>query len=112
MAWSWSHSPDAYRAAEHNLSRLSLTELKTIAREWMYHDRKARGAIRHRPGAKRPAGFRLPSFLARASREVLIAWIWERMESHQMCDNGGWNAYACPYGCHTVPFDTETEGEA
>lgn len=112
MTWEWSHSPDAIDAAAYNLSKLPMAELKDIAREWAHHDREARGIIRQRAGSVRPAGFRLPSSLARASRDALITWIWERMEAHRTCDTGGFRAYACLYGCHTVPFDDEKVSHA
>jgi len=27
------------------------------------------------------------------------------LADQQHCDNGGWNCWLCPSGCHTVPFD-------
>ena len=35
----------------------------------------------------------------------IIADIWQFMKELRTCDNGGFNAYCCPYGCHTVSFD-------
>ncbi len=32
--------------------------------------------------------------------------IWQyASEDLRTCDNGGYNAWMCPWGCHTVSFD-------
>ena len=37
-------------------------------------------------------------------KDVLVGEVWDYAENARRCDNGGWNAYMCPAGCHTVPF--------
>lgn len=111
MAWEWSHTDDAYRDAARQVERLPRRELLVILREWAHYDREARGRIRQRSGAKRPAGFRLPNGLARLPRPTLAELVRQRAEEHRTCTNGGWEAYACPYGCHTVPFEAPEGAE-
>ena len=105
MAWEWSHTAEAYNNALENLNRLPKRELLTILREWAYKDREDRGTIRRRAGSTRIPGFRLPAGLARLDRSHLADLIWERAESLATCDNGGFRAWVCPDGCHTVSFD-------
>lgn len=35
--------------------------------------------------------------------------IWGWIEDLRTCTNGGFRAWVCPYGCHTVSFDRENE---
>jgi len=41
--------------------------------------------------------------------DVLADYIYERAETQSLAENGGHNAYCCPYGCgcHTVSLDLE-----
>ena len=82
MAWSWSHTQEAYRDAEINASELSDSDAAMIFAE-------AVNMIRN--------GF----------REGIDRYIWENASEFATCDNGGFNAWLCPYGCgpHCVPFD-------
>ena len=110
MAWSWSHSQEAYENARENLSTLDRETLEIIFAEWRaaqgkggiihnhnhFHQRKYDRALKH---AKT-----LPD-------DVLADFIWERASEQATCDNGGWNAWMCPSGCHTVPFSLVAEVE-
>lgn len=45
--------------------------------------------------------------------DVLADSIMESAEAIATCDNGGWLAWCCPWGCHSVPPDpVEEEQEA
>jgi hypothetical protein len=105
MAWEWSHTAEAYSNAYDQVHALPKRELLTILREWAYKDREDNGTLRRRAGAKRIAGFRLPAGLRRLTQDTLADLVWSRAEEHRTCTNGGWAAYVCPDGCHTVPFD-------
>lgn len=105
MAWGWSHTAEAYQNAREQVDTLPRRELLTILREWAYQDRQDRGTLRTRHGAKRIAGFRLPAGIRRLPIDVLADLVWDRAEQHRTCPDGGWQAYVCPDGCHTVPFD-------
>lgn len=39
------------------------------------------------------------------SEDNLVEFIFEWANNFNTCDNGGWNLYVCPDGCHTVSFD-------
>lgn len=105
MAWEWSHTQEAYDNAHKQLYAQSREWLEIVFAEWhakgkgtddcgepLFSQGKYNRALKH---AKT-----LPD-------DTLAEEIWERMEALATCDNGGWNAWACPYGCgcHTVPFD-------
>jgi len=113
MAWSWSHTDEAYWNVRENIARLPLTTLHVIYAEW-----RASGH-----GSKRYESW-CPQFNARkywdalryaaehldscALAEQIYAWA----EEGSTCDNGGWDAWVCPHGCHTVPFSPiEEDGE-
>ena len=103
MAWSWSHTQDAYENACENVHNNDREWLEVAFAEWhackspsedseKFNQRKYNTALRR---AKR-----LPT-------DVLADYIWERMSEYATCTNGGFEAYACPYGCHLVSFGHE-----
>ena len=112
MAWSWSHSQEAYENARENLSTLDRETLEIIFAEWRaaqgkggiihnhnhFHQRKYDRALKH---AKT-----LPD-------DVLADFIWEQASEFATCDNGGFNAWMCPSGCgcHCVSFSPPDEPE-
>ena len=112
MAWSWSHTDEAYADAEANLRALPKEELEIIFAEWRaaqgkggiihnhnhFHQRKYDRALKH---AKT-----LPD-------DVLADFIWEQASEFATCDNGGFNAWMCPSGCgcHCVSFSPPAEPE-
>jgi hypothetical protein len=107
MSWEWSHTADAYDNARAHVEQLPRLELLTILREWAYQDREQAGKLR---GAAigptgRVRGFRLPAGLRKLTRDTLAELVWARAEAQRTCSNGGHEAYLCPDGCHTVPFD-------
>jgi hypothetical protein len=107
MAWSWSHTQQAYAEAEDNLRNLSKEALEIIFAEWRaaqgkhgvidpvcpnFSERKYDRALKH---AKT-----LPD-------DVLADFIWEKASEQATCDNGGFEAWMCPHGCgpHCVSFN-------
>lgn len=105
MAWEWSHTQDAYDGAQDQVEHLPKFTLLVVLREWAHYDRDKNNTLRTRTGAKRPAGFRLPNNVRKLPQDVLAARVWTRAEDFSTCDNGGYDAHVCPYGCHTVPFE-------
>lgn len=102
MVWSWSHSPEAHEAAHNNVHGKDREWLEVCFAEWhaatdedgeldpdIFDERKYNKALSRAKGL---------------SSDVLAEQIWEWMEFEATCDNGGYNAWACPSGCHTVPF--------
>ena len=103
MAWEWSHTDDAYINARENLNALSRDDVKII-----YSEIKAYQKTEYMVN---DAWFKTLKYeLARAHKfatNTLIEFIWDFMGDFRTCDNGGFNAWCCPYGCHTVSFDKE-----
>ena len=108
MAWSWSHSHEAYHNACENVHNKDREWLEIVYAEWHackdpnedcneFNERKYNRALKR---AKKLPG------------DVLADYIWERMEEYATCTNGGWQAWCCPSGCHLVSFDSESEDES
>lgn len=111
MAWSWSHTNDAYAAAERNLRRMDRDTLETILAEWTANDPLAADAD-YSGFSNRQYELALADIRARViPTDSLADTIWDAARDHATCDNGGWNAWMCPYGCdsHTVPFDDQED---
>ena len=101
MAWSWSHTVEAYENARRNLGKLRKGELNVIYAEWEAHTSREEdeGAFDEpKYKAALTAARKIPA-------DILADAIWERAEELATCDNGGFNAWVCPFGCHTVSFD-------
>lgn len=113
MAWSWSHTQQAYANAEANLRNLPKETLEIIFAEWraaqgkhgvidpvspVFNERKYERALKH---AKT-----LP-------HDTLVDFIWEKASEFATCDNGGFEAWMCPHGCgtHCVSFNRTEENE-
>lgn len=114
MAWEWSHTNEAYAAAEQNTRALPRRTLLIILREWAYQDRETAGGSPHQGSigpSGRVRGFRLPAGLRRLPTDVLADLVWQRAEEYRTCSNRGFDAYLCPDGCHTVPFHSTEETE-
>lgn len=122
MAWSWSHSIEAYEAARNKLDKQNQKWLAEVWAEWQAWEREQ--AIveeqkiafeEDREEQELPAefgenydrDFKQCKKDMRGNpwqRELIVEEIWNRMKQQATCDNGGWNAWACPYGCHYVSF--------
>jgi len=110
MSWEWSHTQEAYDNAKANLEALSLADLRTIWAEWLTYApghglSDSDGCIEELfPAANKAAD-------SYNHEDELVECIWKRAEEFRTCDNGGFNAYVCPYGCHTVSFDRAEDSE-
>jgi hypothetical protein len=117
MAWEWSHTEEAYRNVERHLECLSQEELITIWAEWcaLADAEHYEGGFNEDVYTKTVEKFQrmrdpvnLPQAIYnRAAGEIQVGRRWYG----RTCDNGGFNAWVCPYGCHTVPFDSPDEVE-
>ena len=112
MAWEWSHSDEGLANARAQLDVQGREWLETVWAEWQaYAEETRENACGNFDESKYTAA------LAKAVAlpdDVLAKSIWDRMAEQATCDNGGWNAWACPYGCgcHTVPFSPVETAEA
>lgn len=108
MAWEWSHTPEAYENARLNTQDLPQGELAVIvaeikAKRW--DDENEEEDLSFNNG-------KYEEFLAEAkelTQDVLADAVWAFAEEYRTCDNGGFNAYLCPYQCHSVPFDRKED---
>ena len=112
MSWEWSHSNDAYENAYQNLHDLDRETLCTILAEW---DMEIFNEGEYEKYDERHAALMNDPY---ETCETLADQIWlqcsESQEMHgewfgRTCDNGGFNAWVCPNGCHTVSFDRNEE---
>lgn len=104
MAWSWSHTVQAYEYAHSQLGQLDREKLLEIRREWYASDPAQFATAFSQDKWDEAVRFQM---FADLSDEQLAEDIWDRAYTQQVCDNGGWNAWVCPFGCHTVPFGPE-----
>jgi len=101
MAWEWSHSPEAYGNAREQLDTQDREWLRECFSEWF-----AEADPTEYAGGFNEARYRIAMIQAvDLPNDILADSIWGKMEARATCDNGGHNAWACPTGCHTVPFD-------
>ena len=112
MAWSWSHSQQAYTDAEENLRNLPKETLEIIFAEWRAAQGKG-GIIHDHNDFNQRKYERALKHAKTLLDDVLADFIWEQASDHATCDNGGFNAWMCPSGCgcHCVSFSPPDEPE-
>ena len=103
MAWEWSHTTEAYANAYENLCDLPVNELRIIYAEWIANEHNEDDNPTHDMDLDRYES--VLRDCQSMTDEALSYHIWELTRNFVTCDNGGHNAWVCPYGCHTVPFD-------
>jgi len=110
MAWSWSHSRQAYADAEENLRNLPKETLEIIFAEWGAAQGKG-GIIRNHNDFNSRKYDRALKHAKTLPDDVLADFIWEQASEYATCDNGGFNAWMCPSGCgcHCVSFSPSDE---
>jgi hypothetical protein len=107
MAWSWSHTQEAYDNVRDNLCSLPEAALHVIFAEWAASVNTTEESYRAEFDADLYA-----EGLAEAREtpiDMVQAEVWEKVKALAVCDNGGFEAWVCPYGCHTLPFDLMEE---
>jgi hypothetical protein len=113
-AWGWSHTPDAYENARTNMRDWTTDQLHEIYREWIMKD-KGKHVLDYDPGRKAPyPDIKLPTTAdgTPLADDLIADYIWERAEKQALCDDGGAEAWVCPFGCHTVPFELNIQSSA
>ena len=109
MAWSWSHTTEAYVHAAEQVHHLSKKTLVVIYAEWKTH-RPDEGP-EHFDQAAYDTALKDARKLA---HDILAEAVWEKAEAQALCTNGGWEAWLCPFGCccHMVPFSPPKQNAA
>jgi hypothetical protein len=111
MAWSWSHTGEAYAAVQKQIEEKDREWLEVVWSEWISATPHPRFGISFSAELDER---RYAKALIRAkakSTEYLAEFIWEKTEAYATCSNGGWEAYCCPFDCmcHQVPFTPDEE---
>lgn len=118
MAWEWSHTQEAYQAVRNQIDRkaekaqngdrdeqewltvvcaeIDVKDCDLLFAAWNKRYRKALYSNTRLAGTD--------------GWQALATKIWDFAQDKATCDNGGWNAWVCPDGCHTIPF-TDPEDE-
>lgn len=107
MAWSWSHSQEAYHNLRANIYGQDREWLEVVFAEWRAAQGK-HGIINsiHADFSNRKYE-RALAWAKQQDRDWLAEFIYEQSEQFSTCTNGGWEAWCCPHGCgsHQLPFD-------
>jgi len=113
MAWSWSHTPQAYGNAEENLRNLPQETLEIIFAEWRAAQGKYGFVDPVSPGFSERKYDRALKHAKTLAHDTLVEFIWEKASDFATCDNGGFEAWMCPHGCgpHCVSFSPAVEDE-
>ena len=98
MTWGWSHTEEAYIMAYRNLADKDREWLVIAAAEIMSTDDEGFHDEIYKQNLETINSW---------AGDAIVDYIWSWAQEDRTCDNGGWNAYMCPEGCHTVPFSRE-----
>lgn len=128
MAWSWSHTTEAYEYARGKLHRMSQKNLGIIWAEWKTYQKAQADKLEEEQKEAEENDWPIPDYVTpstdfdqeyyaeqlkeakaiikRVDKDALADEIWEWACEYATCTNGGWEAWMCPYGCgcHMVPF--------
>ncbi len=112
MAWEWSHSAEAYEAVRLNIGDLSRDDLREIYAEWradVPHDDEREYCYDDYFDEEIYNKTLRETVENKIHDESLVGTIYDYAQDQAVCDNGGFEAWVCPYGCHTVSFDRDSE---
>ena len=113
MAWSWSHTEQAYAHAQENLSNLDRETLEIIFAEWRAAQDKHGVIDPVSPGFSQRKYDRALKHAKTLDHVTLVEFIWDKAAELRTCDNGGFEAWTCPHGCgpHCVSFSPPGEDD-
>lgn len=125
MAWTWSYTEEGYQNVHDNIHRMSREELIVCLAEFAAHEKCPEDwddeedgdwqeyRMTHEP-------FDNTEFEAVKKRltesclqvDTLANEVSRKATEFATCTNGGFEAWVCPSGCHTVSLDPpEDQGE-
>ena len=114
MAWEWSHSNEAYENANLRLHlkprrwlEVCLAEIRTDAIEKIAEKIEDDEFDWQKVYAAQLKLLR--SRKTKVETDWIVGDIWRFAEELCTCDNGGFNLWVCPSGCHKVSVDDLTE---
>ena len=103
MTWGWSHTAEAYANAQRQVES---KDRRWLVEVWAEIQAAVPAAEDWQEPEYSDSRFeRAKNDAEEISNEGLASAIWEWASEDRTCDNGGFNAHCCPWGCHTVPFD-------
>ena len=113
MAWSWSHTQEAYDNARKQLDIQTPQFLIVCWAEWKTHEREQQEEeFDFTQWQEAYANFVLAAeSLWKQNPDAVINDVWDKMEEKSTCTNGGERAWCCPDGCHTVPFEEPSDDD-
>jgi hypothetical protein len=113
MAWSWSHTQQAYADARENLSELDREKLEIIFAEWRAAQGNNGAIDPVSPGFSERKYERALRHAKTLDHDTLGDFIWEQASEFATCDNGGFEAWMRPHGCgpHCVSFNPLVEDD-
>lgn len=108
MTWGWSHTAEAYANAQR---QVEAKDRKWLVEVWSEIQAEVSSAAVDdgEPEFNEAWYAKATNDAEELDDAQLAAAIWEYAEMITRCDNGGFNAHCCPWGCHTVPFDPVAE---
>ncbi len=112
MAWSWSHSQEAYVYARSGLSKLPINTLIEVAAEWKvllaYREANPSHQWCNDPPYTTDVYLSKLNDARRGVKQytcdALVEYVWDCMQEAATCDNGGYNAWVDPQGWITMSF--------
>lgn len=113
MVWDWSHAPEAYDNARKQLDAKGREWLEMVYAEWRSAQGKRGNVYTGSQNFDERKYDRALKYAKGLSEDQMREFIWEKAESLRYCTNGGFGAWACPFGCvvHLLPFDAPDGAE-
>lgn len=112
MSWNWSHTVEAKNNVIKNIQLLDDEVLIEVYAEWScawYDDQTGEyDLIEAKMWTARNTA---RSFIDAEARDIVEEAVIDKVFNLAICDNGGFRAWICPFGCHTVSFDNANSDE-
>jgi hypothetical protein len=108
MAWEWSHTVEGIDNVHSNLQDLDRKTLEVIWSEWEAWDGNTSST----------SGFDEDKYKVAMEKaktlpeDILADEIWEKASNYRTCENGGFEAWLCPFGCGCHMASFEYEGDS
>jgi len=105
--WSWSHTDEAYMCVMRNLHNRGHKWLSEVWAEWETARKNPAAEYWEKPGFNEEDYKQAIEKAKNIDRASLADDIYSAASEQADCTNGGWEAYVCPYHCHTVGFEQD-----
>lgn len=105
MTWKWNHNQKALDIFRNTVDAWETSRKIEICSEWsaFYQQRGYDDYEEDDPNYFNEVVYESSlSFWGNQNEDTLTDAIVASAEAHAVCDNGGFDLWACPYGCHRV----------